>query len=144
MTWQALPRGNLQRTLHNIIARLQQPARSQLRISLDEQPPSYSSPLLLPREGFALLILFFCYRRALKKTSCRVSQTSQLPVPYLPQKSGISRYIVRLLQHPFARRAIWGRSRNHPTQMLLSKYLVLSSKSFNWVQRPLGDYPRLC
>ncbi|KAI1237500.1 hypothetical protein IHE44_0013577 [Lamprotornis superbus] len=52
----------------------------------------------------ALLTLLF-YRRVLEKTSCRVSQTSQLPVPCLPQKSGISRCVVTLLQHPFAREA---------------------------------------
>lgn len=107
--WQTLPRGNLQRTLHNVITKLPQPARSGLRIFLDKLRCASIPQLFLPsaaaRGRPCSPDIVFCYRRVLEKTSCGVSQTSQLPVPCLPQKSRISRYVVKLLQHPFARRA---------------------------------------
>lgn len=59
---------------------------------LCERPPVI--PLLCCSTGKTLCSWHcFCYRRVLEKTSCRVSQTSQLQIPCLPQKSGNSRCV---------------------------------------------------
>lgn len=85
MTRQTLPRGNLQRTLHNAVTKLLQPARSGLEISLGKircasRPQSFLPSAGCPEKAFHSCY-YSCYWRVLEKTSSGVSQTSQLRNP---------------------------------------------------------------